>query len=182
MLAMWTPTIMSAWSDDGHLHATRYNEAVSTAGREAADWRRGIGGGGFGSAGRTGARSQRQYVLQLVPVVSGGATGAPERNQTVAGPNCSGEFHGVARRPAAMQRFRLPAQTARILDGLELDNAQVLIATPPVPAFSETGCVCACRSIARPACPRGYRRSFWESLPPQRHRLLCDPDRAARDS
>jgi hypothetical protein len=33
MVAMWTQTIVSAWSDGGHLHATRYNEAaVSIAG------------------------------------------------------------------------------------------------------------------------------------------------------
>ncbi len=63
----------------------------------AIDCRRGIGGGGFGRAGRAGAWSQRQSGFQLVPVVSGGATGAPERGQTVAGPSCSGEFHGVAR-------------------------------------------------------------------------------------
>jgi len=33
MLAMWTQAIVFAWSDDGHLHANRYNEAaVSIAG------------------------------------------------------------------------------------------------------------------------------------------------------
>src|SRR6201997_4341820 len=46
MLAMLTPTIVSTWSDDGHLHATRHNEAsVPIGGREAADCGRGIGRG-----------------------------------------------------------------------------------------------------------------------------------------
>src|ERR1700732_1453567 len=71
---MWTSRIVSTWSDDGHLHATRYNEAtVSIAGREAADCRRGIGRGSIGGAGGTGARSQRQSGLQLVQAVSGWA-------------------------------------------------------------------------------------------------------------
>src|SRR4029077_3917810 len=79
MLAMWTPTIVSAWSDDGHLHSTSYNQAtVPIAGGETADCRRGIGRGSIGCTGGTGARSQRQSGLQLVQAVSGGATGAPE--------------------------------------------------------------------------------------------------------
>src|SRR5215470_7358718 len=94
MLAMWTQAIVSAWSDDGHLHATRYNEAaVSIAGGEAADCGRGIGRGSIGGAGCTGAWSQRQSGVQLVQVVSGGATGAAERGQTVAGASRSGEVH-----------------------------------------------------------------------------------------
>src|SRR3974390_650350 len=83
---MWTATIVCTWSDDGNLHATRYNQAtVSIAGRKAADCGRGIGRGSIGGAGGTGARSQRQSGLQLVPTVSGGATETPARGQTVAG-------------------------------------------------------------------------------------------------
>src|ERR1700758_1099799 len=97
MLAMWTPTIVSTWSDDGHLHATRYNQAPAPiAGGEAADCRRGIGRGSIGGAGSTGTRSQRQSGLQLVQAVSGWATGAPERGQTVAGASRWGEFHSAA--------------------------------------------------------------------------------------
>src|SRR4029077_9418429 len=94
---MWTPTIVSTWSDDGHLHATRYNEAtVSIAGREAADCGRGIGRWSIGGAGGTGARSQRQSGLQLVPAVSGGATETAERGQTVAGASNWGELQSAA--------------------------------------------------------------------------------------
>src|SRR6202008_93907 len=94
---MWTSRIVSTWSDDGHLHATRYNEAtVSNAGREAADWGRGIGRGGIGGTGGTGARSQRQSGLQLVQAVSGGATETAERGQTVAGTSNWGELHSVS--------------------------------------------------------------------------------------
>src|ERR1700756_2710627 len=89
---MWTSRIVSTWSDDGHLHATRYNEAtVSIAGGEAADCGRGIGRGSIGGADGKGARSQRQSGLQLVQAVSGGATGAPARGQTVAGASGWGE-------------------------------------------------------------------------------------------
>src|ERR1700758_4226893 len=91
---MWTSRIVSTWGDDGHLHATRYNEAtVSNAGREAADCGRGIGRGGIGGTGGTGARSQRQSGLQLVQAVSGGATEKAERGQTVAGAGGRGRFH-----------------------------------------------------------------------------------------
>src|SRR5215831_21286685 len=94
MLTMWTQAMVSTWSDDGHLHATRYNEAaVSIAGGEAADCGRGIGRGSIGGAGCTGAWSERQSGVQLVQAVSGGAIGAAERGQTVAGASSSGEFH-----------------------------------------------------------------------------------------
>src|SRR5215472_746945 len=97
MLTMWTQAMVSTWSDDGDLHATRYNEAaVSIVGGETADCGRGIGRGSIGGTGCTGARSQRQPGLQLVQAVSGGATAAPERGQTVAGARRWGEFHSAA--------------------------------------------------------------------------------------
>ena len=45
----------------------------------------------------TGARSQRQSGLQLVPAVSVGAAGAPKRGQTVAGASSRREFHSTGR-------------------------------------------------------------------------------------
>src|SRR6266851_5269877 len=41
MLAMWTQAIVSAWSDDGHIHSSNHTEAAVPAfGGEASDCRR----------------------------------------------------------------------------------------------------------------------------------------------
>src|SRR5690349_21545967 len=82
---LWTPTIVSTWSDDGHIHSTCHSEAaVPGTGREAADCGRDVGGGRVGSADSAGAWSQRQPGFQLAQAVSSGAAVWPRRSQAVA--------------------------------------------------------------------------------------------------
>jgi hypothetical protein len=101
-LAMWTEAIVSAWSDDGHMHSTGHSEAaVPGVGREAADCRRDFGGGGVGSVGGANARSQRQPGFQLAQAVSSRTTGRIRHSQTVAGQS----KQWVMRRGSHFSRF-----------------------------------------------------------------------------